>query len=245
MRTRSSWIWCWIIGAVLAAPASAAYTTIVENLPTCIGNRNGHIISISDGVDYADCSVGGATGTDRHVVACQCDTLNILGPYWKAVGGSAAPDLSGYVLLNGDVGGQTIFGVSGGATFPRLVLGGTSASLIGAGDLPPSVQLDSSSARLAYVNSIGQTNSVEISEDTFYITLSGTSGLVAISSGAFRVNLPLAIPSADSLPTCNSTLISGSEAKALYIDNTTGNGTLCSCDGSSWSVIAPAGGTCS
>ena len=73
----------------ICAPASAAYTTIVANLPTCVGNRNGQIISVADGVDYADCSTGGATGTDRHVVACQCDTLNALGPYWKAVGGGA------------------------------------------------------------------------------------------------------------------------------------------------------------
>lgn len=88
MRTRSSWIWCWVIGAVLASGAGAQqYTTIIDNLPTCTGNRNGRVISVSDAVSDADCTVGGATGTDRFVHQCICDTLNALGPYWKAVGG--------------------------------------------------------------------------------------------------------------------------------------------------------------
>lgn len=89
MRTRSSWIWCWVIGAVLASGAGAQqYTTIIDNLPTCTGNRNGRVISVSDAVSDSDCTVGGATGTDRFVHQCICDTLNALGPYWKAVGGS-------------------------------------------------------------------------------------------------------------------------------------------------------------
>lgn len=88
MRTRSNWIWCWMIGAVLASGAGAQqYTTIIDNLPTCTGNRNGRVISVSDAVSDADCTEGGATGEDRFVHQCICDTLNALGPYWKAVGG--------------------------------------------------------------------------------------------------------------------------------------------------------------
>lgn len=88
MRTRSSWIWCWVVGAVLASGAGAQqYTTIIDNLPTCTGNRNGRVISVSDAVSDADCTEGGATGEDRFVHQCICDTLNALGPYWKAVGG--------------------------------------------------------------------------------------------------------------------------------------------------------------
>jgi hypothetical protein len=90
MRTRSSWIWYWIVGAVLASGAGAQqYTTIIDNLPTCTGNRNGRVISVSDAVSDADCTEGGATGEDRFVHPCICDTLNALGPYWKAVGGGA------------------------------------------------------------------------------------------------------------------------------------------------------------
>lgn len=90
MRTRSSWIWCWIVVAVLASGAGAQqYTTIIDNLPTCTGNRNGRVISVSDAVSDADCTEGGATGEDRFVHQCICDTLNALGPYWKAVGGGA------------------------------------------------------------------------------------------------------------------------------------------------------------
>ena len=90
MRTRSSWIWCWIVGVVLASGAGAQqYTTIIDNLPTCTGNRNGRVISVSDATSDSDCTVGGATGEDRFVHQCICDTLNALGPYWKAVGGGA------------------------------------------------------------------------------------------------------------------------------------------------------------
>lgn len=106
MRTRSSWIWCWVIGAVLASGAGAQqYTTIIDNLPTCTGNRNGRVISVSDAVSDTDCTVGGATGTDRFVHQCICDTLNALGPYWKAVGGSG-----GAGLTDGDYGDITVGG---------------------------------------------------------------------------------------------------------------------------------------
>lgn len=102
MRTRSSWIWCWVIGAVLASGAGAQqYTTIIDNLPTCTGNRNGRVISVSDAVSDADCTVGGATGTDRFVHQCICDTLNALGPHWKAVGGGAG-------VTDGDKGDITV-----------------------------------------------------------------------------------------------------------------------------------------
>lgn len=126
----------------ICAPASAAYTTIVANLPTCVGNRNGQIISVADGVDYADCSTGGATGTDRHVVACQCDTLNALGPYWKAVGGGAGG--AGDVLLAGDADGQVIQGISG-SDQARVDIGVTdvaSANLLGSGATPATAFAD-------------------------------------------------------------------------------------------------------
>lgn len=133
MRTRSSWIWCWVIGAVLASVAGAQqYTTIIDNLPTCTGNRNGRVISVSDAVSDTDCTVGGATGTDRFVHQCICDTLNALGPYWKAVGGV---DLSAYALLAGDADGQTIQGRTG-ANAARVDIGETDANqaaLIGGG----------------------------------------------------------------------------------------------------------------
>ncbi len=91
MLKRPSWIWCWMIGAVLAAGASAQqYATIIDNLPQCIGNRNGRIISVSDATSDSDCSVGGAVGDARFVHPCVCDTLNALGPYWKAVGGGGS-----------------------------------------------------------------------------------------------------------------------------------------------------------
>ena len=89
MLKRPSWTWCWMVGAVLAAGASAQqYATIIDNLPDCVGNRNGRIISVSDATSDSDCSVGGAVGDARFVHPCVCDTLNALGPYWKAVGGA-------------------------------------------------------------------------------------------------------------------------------------------------------------
>ena len=134
MRTRSSWIWCWIIGAALAAGAGAQqYTTIIDNLPTCTGNRNGRIIAVSDATSDSDCTEGGATGEDRFVHPCICDTLNALGPYWKAVGGGAGG--AGDVLLAGDADGQVIQGRTG-ANAARVDIGETSideAKLIGGG----------------------------------------------------------------------------------------------------------------
>ncbi len=140
MLKRPSWIWCWMIGAVLAAGASAQqYATIIDNLPQCVGNRNGRIISVSDATSDSDCAVGGATGEDRFVHPCVCDTLNALGPYWKAVGGGGG-DLSAYALLAGDADGQTIQGVTG-SDRPRLAMDGEGASLYGVGAAPSSLQI--------------------------------------------------------------------------------------------------------
>ncbi len=140
MQTRSSWIWCWIIGAVLASSASAqVYVSLIDNLPTCIGNRNGRIISVSDAVDDSDCSVGGATGENRFVHPCICDTLNALGPYWKAVGGGSGG--AGDVLLAGDADGQTIQGITGSnrARVDLSVLDPEAAQLIGGGDVSTAI----------------------------------------------------------------------------------------------------------
>ena len=149
MQTRSSWIWCWIIGAVLASSASAqVYVSLIDNLPTCIGNRNGRIISVSDAVDDSDCSVGGATGENRFVHPCICDTLNALGPYWKAVGGGSGG--AGDVLLAGDADGQVIQGRTG-ANAARVDIGETSideAKLIGSGATPASAYADNAYAGL-------------------------------------------------------------------------------------------------
>jgi len=250
MRTRSSWIWCWVVGAVLASGAGAQqYTTIIDNLPTCTGNRNGRIIAVSDAVDDSDCSVGEATGEDRFVHLCICDTLNALGPYWKAVGGAAPdppvpPDLSGYALLGGRAAGQTLKGLPESQR-PRLVLGATTASLIGDGEFAAGVFIDGPLAKLESDTGIGQRNGVEVGSNYINFNLNGTSGVIALDGTAFRLALVPVIPSGDSPPTCDGSLVGGPEAKALYIDNTTGTGTLCMCNGSSWSVLAPAGGSCS
>lgn len=133
MRTRSSWIWYWIVGAVLASGAGAQqYTTIIDNLPTCTGNRNGRIIAVSDATSDSDCTTGGATGEDRFVHPCICDTLNALGPYWKAVGGGAGGG-------NGDVVGPASAVDNGVPRFDgttgKLIQGGSVLIIDDAGNL--------------------------------------------------------------------------------------------------------------
>jgi hypothetical protein len=175
MRTRSSWIWCWIVGAVLASGAGAQqYTTIIDNLPTCTGNRNGRIIAVSDATSDSDCTEGGATGEDRFVHPCICDTLNALGPYWKAVGGGAGG--AGDVLLAGDADGQTIQGRSG-ADKARVDIGETDpdqVTLIGPGATPGRVYAYSGGV---YAVSPDGGTSFEIYDQGFEFNTDGAAGL--------------------------------------------------------------------
>lgn len=181
MRTRSSWIWCWVIGAVLASGAGAQqYTTIIDNLPTCTGNRNGRVISVSDAVSDADCTVGGATGTDRFVHQCICDTLNALGPYWKAVGGV---DLSAYALLAGDEDGQVIQGIAG-ENKAKLDIGNavsTIAQLRGEGAAPGYVQANGAGA---YLSSADESTYLDLYDGVIEFS---TDGVLSASADVVRI----------------------------------------------------------
>lgn len=188
----------------------------------------------ADAVDDCDEEGGGDV-----LAWCACDD----GVRRSTQAAADPPDLSGYALLAGRAEGQTLHGIPESQR-PRLVLGATTASLIGNGEFNAGVFIDGSIAKLEADTGIGQRNGVEVGPNYINLNLNGTSGVITLDGTSFRLGLVPVIPSGDSPPTCDSALVSGPEAKALYIDNTTGTGTLCMCNGSSWSVLAPAGGSC-
>lgn len=215
---------------------SLGLSILRSELPPCTsgGHADNRAFTVRDCVSSTSCASGG-TATVRWV----CDS----GTY-RALNVGAAVDLSGYALLAGDADGQTIQGVTG-SNMPRLMLLDTSLSLLGAGAAPPLLYFLNGSVALKTYNGSVQEMSLTIDPNSISFNADGLSGVFQVREGAVRLGLPLTILSGASPPTCNSTLVSGPEAKALYIDTTTGAGTLCSCNGTSWSVIAPAGGDCS
>lgn len=188
----------------------------------------------ADAVDDCDEEGGGDV-----LAWCACDD----GTRRSTQAAVDSPDLTEYALLAGRVSGQTLKGFTE-PNKPRLVLGDTTASLIGDGEFAAGVFIAGPIAKLESDTGIGQRNGVEVGSNYINFSLNGISGVVALDGTTFRLALVPVIPSGDSPPTCDSALVTGPEAKALYIDNTTGAGTLCMCNGSSWSVLAPAGGSC-